>query len=76
MAQVVPTEYRYLSKDVLSTNQYSVTEYYTPMNEFDRTWPGWSNKLSFPICTWVLITLFLFLDDIFYTAFFSCLLLV
>ncbi|ESQ47639.1 hypothetical protein EUTSA_v10021173mg [Eutrema salsugineum] len=38
--KVVPTEYRYLSKDVLSTNQYSVTEYYTPMNEFDRTWPA------------------------------------
>jgi len=40
MAQIVPTEYRYLSKDVLSTNQYSVTEYFTPMTEFDRTWPG------------------------------------
>ena len=38
--QIVPTEYRYLSKDILTTNQYSVTEYYTPMNEFDRTWPG------------------------------------
>ncbi|VVA98771.1 unnamed protein product [Arabis nemorensis] len=38
--KIVPTEYRYLSKDVLSTNQYSVTEYYTPMNEFDRTWPA------------------------------------
>ncbi|KAL0717591.1 hypothetical protein Bca4012_066913 [Brassica carinata] len=37
---IVPTEYRYLSKDVLTTNQYSVTEYYTPMNEFERTWPG------------------------------------
>ncbi|KAL0855657.1 hypothetical protein Bca101_060810 [Brassica carinata] len=38
--KIVPTEYRYLSKDVLTTNQYSVTEYYTPMNEFERTWPG------------------------------------
>jgi hypothetical protein len=38
--KIVPTEYRYLSKDVLSTNQYSVTEYFTPMTEFDRTWPA------------------------------------
>ncbi|XP_048629979.1 endoplasmic reticulum-Golgi intermediate compartment protein 3-like [Brassica napus] len=38
--KIVPTEYRYLSKDILTTNQYSVTEYYTPMNEFDRTWPA------------------------------------
>lgn len=59
MAQIVPTEYRYLSKDVLSTNQYSVTEYYTPMNEFDRTWPGLV-KTNF--MHMVLITLFLFLD--------------
>ncbi|KAL0815993.1 hypothetical protein Bca101_072437 [Brassica carinata] len=38
--QIVPTEYRYLSKDILTTNQYSLTEYYTPMNAFDRTWPA------------------------------------
>ncbi|XP_010532527.1 PREDICTED: endoplasmic reticulum-Golgi intermediate compartment protein 3 [Tarenaya hassleriana] len=38
--KIVPTEYGYLSKEVLSTNQFSVTEYYLPMNEFDRTWPG------------------------------------
>ena len=41
MEQVVPTEYRYISKEVLPTNQFSVTEYFSPMNEFDRTWPGW-----------------------------------
>ncbi|WZZ60978.1 hypothetical protein YC2023_061085 [Brassica napus] len=38
--KIVPTEYRYLSKDILTTNQYSLTEYYTPMNAFDRTWPA------------------------------------
>lgn len=36
--KVVPTEYRYLSKEVLPTNQFSVTEYYSPTN--DRTWPA------------------------------------
>lgn len=40
MMQVVPTEYRYISKEVLPTNQFSVTEYFSPMNEYDRTWPG------------------------------------
>ncbi|CAL5425610.1 unnamed protein product [Camellia sinensis] len=34
---IVPTEYRYLSKEVLPTNQFSVAEYYSPMNEYDRT---------------------------------------
>nr|DAD48497.1 TPA_asm: hypothetical protein HUJ06_018434 [Nelumbo nucifera] len=38
--KIVPTEYRYLSKDVLPTNQFSVTEYFVPMNEYDRTWPA------------------------------------
>ncbi|KAF8408768.1 hypothetical protein HHK36_004837 [Tetracentron sinense] len=38
--KIVPTEYRYLSKEVLPTNQFSVTEYFVPMNEFDRTWPA------------------------------------
>ncbi|KAI7983793.1 BAG family molecular chaperone regulator 4 [Camellia lanceoleosa] len=37
---IVPTEYRYLSKEVLPTNQFSVTEYYSPMTEYDRTWPA------------------------------------
>ncbi|THG16677.1 hypothetical protein TEA_011393 [Camellia sinensis var. sinensis] len=37
---IVPTEYRYLSKEVLPTNQFSVTEYYSPMKEYDRTWPA------------------------------------
>jgi len=38
--QVVPTEYRYLSKEVLPTNQFSVTEYFVPIRESDRAWPG------------------------------------
>lgn len=38
--KVVPTEYRYLSKEVLPTNQFSVTEYFSPINEFDRSWPA------------------------------------
>ncbi|KAA3464455.1 endoplasmic reticulum-Golgi intermediate compartment protein 3-like isoform X5 [Gossypium australe] len=38
--QIVPTEYRYISKEVLPTNQFSVSEYFSPMNEFDRTWPA------------------------------------
>lgn len=41
LMQVVPTEYRYISKEVLPTNQFSVSEYYSPINQFDRTWPGW-----------------------------------
>ncbi|XP_057527055.1 uncharacterized protein LOC130806126 [Amaranthus tricolor] len=38
--KIVPTEYRYISKDVLPTNQFSVTEYFSPMKDFDRTWPA------------------------------------
>lgn len=38
--KIVPTEYRYISKDVLTTNQYSVTEYFSPTNEFDNNWPA------------------------------------
>ncbi|XVF14466.1 hypothetical protein REPUB_Repub09cG0062800 [Reevesia pubescens] len=38
--KIVPTEYRYISKEVLPTNQFSVSEYFSPMNEFDRTWPA------------------------------------
>ncbi|VFQ90915.1 unnamed protein product [Cuscuta campestris] len=38
--KIVPTEYRYLSKEVLPTNQFSVTEYYSPIHEFDRAWPA------------------------------------
>nr|XP_011467640.1 PREDICTED: endoplasmic reticulum-Golgi intermediate compartment protein 3 isoform X1 [Fragaria vesca subsp. vesca] len=38
--KVVPTEYRYISKQVLPTNQFSVTEYYSPMKQYDRSWPG------------------------------------
>ncbi|CAN8268762.1 unnamed protein product [Cochlearia groenlandica] len=40
IAQQIMSMSIYLSKDVLTTNQYSVTEYYTPMNDFDRTWPA------------------------------------
>ncbi|XP_061344149.1 uncharacterized protein LOC133290102 [Gastrolobium bilobum] len=38
--KVVPTEYRYISKEVLPTNQFSVSEYFSPMIEFDRNWPA------------------------------------
>ncbi|CAI9089895.1 OLC1v1024546C1 [Oldenlandia corymbosa var. corymbosa] len=38
--KIVPTEYNYISKEVLPTNQFSVTEYFSPMTEFDRTWPA------------------------------------
>ncbi|KAL4194717.1 hypothetical protein AMTRI_Chr05g69930 [Amborella trichopoda] len=38
--KIVPTEYRYIWKEVLPTNQFSVTEYFVPMHEFDRTWPA------------------------------------
>ncbi|XWS30095.1 hypothetical protein CRYUN_Cryun24cG0088600 [Craigia yunnanensis] len=38
--KIVPTEYRYISKEVLPTNQFSVSEYFSPMNEFGRTWPA------------------------------------
>ncbi|XP_023549502.1 endoplasmic reticulum-Golgi intermediate compartment protein 3 isoform X2 [Cucurbita pepo subsp. pepo] len=38
--KIVPTEYKYISKDVLPTNQFSVTEYFSPMNDFDRSWPA------------------------------------
>uniref|UniRef100_A0A2P2LTN0 Endoplasmic reticulum-Golgi intermediate compartment protein 3 n=1 Tax=Rhizophora mucronata TaxID=61149 RepID=A0A2P2LTN0_RHIMU len=38
--KIVPTEYRYLSKKVLPTNQFSVNEYFSSMTEFDRTWPA------------------------------------
>lgn len=38
--KVVPTEYKYISKEVLPTNQFSVTEYFSPMNDYDRTWPA------------------------------------
>lgn len=38
--KIVPTEYRYLSKTVLPTNQFSVTEYFVPMKEVDRSWPA------------------------------------
>ncbi|XP_074307752.1 uncharacterized protein LOC141642734 [Silene latifolia] len=38
--KIVPTEYKYISKEVLPTNQFSVTEYFSPMKEFDRSWPA------------------------------------
>ncbi|KAM3382903.1 endoplasmic reticulum-Golgi intermediate compartment protein 3 isoform X1 [Capsicum galapagoense] len=38
--KVVPTEYRYISKEVLPTNQFSVTEYFSPIHDFERTWPA------------------------------------
>ncbi|WOL08952.1 endoplasmic reticulum-Golgi intermediate compartment protein 3 [Canna indica] len=38
--KIVPTEYRYLSERVMPTNQFSVTEYYVPIREVDRSWPA------------------------------------
>ncbi|CAN6454682.1 unnamed protein product [Victoria cruziana] len=38
--RIVPTEYRYLSKEVIPTNQFSVSEYFAPMLEPARTWPA------------------------------------
>ncbi|KAF2288809.1 hypothetical protein GH714_014410 [Hevea brasiliensis] len=38
--KIVPTEYRYISKEVLPTNQFSVTEYFSPISEFDKKWPA------------------------------------
>ncbi|XP_028549141.1 endoplasmic reticulum-Golgi intermediate compartment protein 3 isoform X2 [Dendrobium catenatum] len=38
--QIVPTEYRYLNKDVLPTNQFSVAEYFVPLKDADRSWPA------------------------------------
>ncbi|TVU46821.1 hypothetical protein EJB05_06390, partial [Eragrostis curvula] len=38
--KVVPTEYRSLSKKVLPTNQFSVTEYFVPIRPTDRAWPA------------------------------------
>ena len=39
--QIVPTEYRYLKGETMNTNQFSVTEYFTPLKNYDRSWPGW-----------------------------------
>lgn len=38
--KVVPTEYKYLSREVLPTNQFSVTEYFVPTKEYERSWPA------------------------------------
>lgn len=38
--KIVPTEYKYIWKEVLPTNQFSVTEYFSPMKDFDRSWPA------------------------------------
>ncbi|XP_051150130.1 uncharacterized protein LOC127264676 [Andrographis paniculata] len=38
--KIVPTQYKYISKNVLPTNQFSVNEYFSPINEFDRAWPA------------------------------------
>ncbi|EOX93632.1 Uncharacterized protein TCM_002521 [Theobroma cacao] len=38
---IVPTEYRYISKEVLLTNQFSILEYFSPMHEFNKTWSCW-----------------------------------
>ncbi|PON36242.1 Endoplasmic reticulum vesicle transporter, C-terminal [Parasponia andersonii] len=38
--KIVPTEYRYIWKEVLPTNQFSVTEYFSPMKDYDKSWPA------------------------------------
>lgn len=38
--KIVPTEYRYLKGDTMNTNQFSVTEYFTPLKNYDRNWPA------------------------------------
>ncbi|PKA61981.1 Protein disulfide-isomerase 5-4 [Apostasia shenzhenica] len=38
--KIVPTEYRYLNKDVLPTNQFSVAEYFVPLKDAERSWPA------------------------------------
>nr|GEV98871.1 endoplasmic reticulum-Golgi intermediate compartment protein 3 isoform X1 [Tanacetum cinerariifolium] len=35
---IVPIEYKHLSKEVLPISQFSVTKYFSPMKEHDRTW--------------------------------------
>ncbi|KAJ7554843.1 hypothetical protein O6H91_05G011800 [Diphasiastrum complanatum] len=38
--KVVPTEYRYRTGQVLPTNQFSVTEYFTSVKDHDNSWPA------------------------------------
>ncbi|XP_051126626.1 uncharacterized protein LOC127248367 [Andrographis paniculata] len=38
--KIVPTEYKYISKEVLPTNQFSVTEYFSPIDESGKAWPA------------------------------------
>lgn len=38
--KVVPTEYRYLNKDIVPTNQFSVSEYFVPLKDAERSWPA------------------------------------
>ncbi|KAL5659337.1 hypothetical protein ACJX0J_032500, partial [Zea mays] len=38
--KVVPTEYKYLSKKILPTNQGSVTEYFLSIRPTERAWPA------------------------------------
>ncbi|CAN1853731.1 Endoplasmic reticulum-Golgi intermediate compartment protein 3 [Linum perenne] len=38
--KIVPTEYRYISKEVVPSNQFSVTEYFSPIKDVDRSWPA------------------------------------
>jgi hypothetical protein len=38
--KVVPTEYHYLSGEVIPTNQFSVTEYYQQVKPSDRSYPA------------------------------------
>lgn len=38
--KIVPTEYRYLNGETMKTNQFSVTEYFTPLKNSERSWPA------------------------------------
>ncbi|KAK9170405.1 hypothetical protein Syun_002545 [Stephania yunnanensis] len=38
--KIVPTEYSYISKEVLATNQFSVTEYFVPIKDSVKSWPA------------------------------------
>lgn len=38
--KIVPTEYRYLRGGSMKTNQFSVTEYFTELKNYERNWPA------------------------------------
>ncbi|KAH7433939.1 hypothetical protein KP509_07G093800 [Ceratopteris richardii] len=38
--KIVPTEYKYLKGEAMKTNQFSVTEYFTPLKGHEHNWPA------------------------------------